>query len=65
MGDEVKFPRGELVWEQVFERGRLKYVVTSKPARDFYFLYEVRNGVLSKIKKAKSPAELISSMEVR
>ena len=37
----------------------LVFVVTSKsPLRDMYFLYEVVDGSLTKIGKAKSPLEL-------
>ena len=37
---------------------RALFIVTSKPTRDFYFLYELVDGVFKKLGKAKSPLEL-------
>lgn len=36
----------------------LRYIITSKAARDFYFLYELRDGKFVKLGKDKSPLAL-------
>jgi hypothetical protein len=42
--------------------GTPSFILTSKPARDFYFLYEVLDdGSLKKLGKARSPTELEES----
>ena len=41
-------------------------ILTSKPARDFYFLYEVlEDGSLKKLGKARSPTELEEKFDVK
>lgn len=42
----------------------LLFIVTSKPTRDFYFLYEVVDGAFKKLGKAKSPLELEEKFKV-
>lgn len=61
--DAFKSPKGEIIWEQFYSGGKLMYVVTSKPARDTYYLYRNESGVLRKIGKAKSPVDLREKME--
>lgn len=39
--------------------------MTSKPIRDFYFLYEVVDGEFKKLGKAKNPTELEEKFKVR
>ncbi len=52
-------PKGEIAWVGYYSIDHeLKYIVTSKPARDFYFLYEVIDDAFVKIAKDKSPAVL-------
>lgn len=40
------------------------YIMTSKEARDYYFLYEVVDGKFKKLGRAKSPKELEERFEV-
>lgn len=41
-----------------YKNEKLKYVITSKPTREWYFLYEVsKTGSLTKKEKAKTPIE--------
>ncbi len=52
-------PKGETVWEQVFDKtGALRYLITSKPARDWYTLYEAAPDKLIRRGKARTPPEL-------
>lgn len=56
----IKYPKGETVWVSYrTSKGETTHILTSKPARDFYFLYEVLpDGKLNKLGKAKTPTEL-------
>lgn len=58
MADEIITPKGEIVWERIYSGGQLIYLVTSKPARDFYILYKFDSGILKKLGKARTPVEL-------
>lgn len=61
----MTYPRGELVWTSYYNLLReLLFIVTSKPTRDFYFLYEVVDGAFKKLGKAKSPLELEEKFKV-
>lgn len=63
MGD-VKIPKGEILWERIFDKyKKLQYVVTSKSIRDYYYLYAVDGDNLKKLGKGKSPVELESLMK--
>lgn len=57
---EIKYPKGEVVWVSYRKSdGVTMFILTSKPARDFYFLYEVlADGSLKKLGRARSPTEL-------
>lgn len=53
------YPKGEIVWVSHYDKdGILRYVTTSRPSRECYFLYELVNGKLVKLGKAKSPKVL-------
>ena len=56
----MTYPKGELVWTSYYNTAsELMFIVTSKSAmRDMYFLYELVDGSLIKLGKAKSPLEL-------
>ena len=60
-----KIPKGEIIWESIYENGILKYVVTSKQTRDLYFLYEVRGDDVSKVGKGKTPPDLMKGLKKR
>ena len=55
-----KSPRGEIVWTAYYDAGRrLRFFLTSKPLRDYYFLYSVEeDGSFKKLGKSKSPTDL-------
>ena len=50
--------KNEILWETMLKNGKPVYRVTSDPARQWYYLYEVKDGKDIKVKKAKSPKEL-------
>lgn len=52
---EPKYPKGERV---------LRFILTSKDSRDFYFLYELVDGNFRKLGKARSPMELEEKFRV-
>ena len=55
----MKYPRGETVWTGYYNTNHeLMFIVTSKPIRDYYFLYEYVDGDFKKLGKARSPVEL-------
>lgn len=61
----MRYLRGETVWTGYYNRKReLLFVVTSKPARDYYYLYGVENGELKKLGRAKTPTELETKYHV-
>ena len=56
----MKYPVNETVWAGYYNRsGDLRYIITSKSARDWYFLYEVVDGAFKKIGKEKEPPMLV------
>ena len=58
-------PKGEVAWVSYNVDGVVKYMLTSKEnVRDFYFLYEVVDGVLKKLGKARTPLELESKFNI-
>lgn len=62
---ELKFPKGEIVWTQYLDEKRnLRFIVTSKPMQDTYFLYELKDGKFVKLGKASDPVELEKTYHV-
>lgn len=56
---KYSYPKGEFVWvRHNGTDGNLRYITTSKQSRDFYYLYELRDGKFVKIGKHKDPQEL-------
>ena len=61
----MTYPRGEQLWTRYHNiSGNLVFITTSKPVRDFYFLYELVDGSFHKLGKAKSPLELEAKFKV-
>lgn len=57
---DVKMPRGEVAWVGYYDKDeRLRFVITSKETRDWYYLYAEKDGALVKLGKAKEPPELL------
>ena len=58
-------PRGERVFSGYYNRrGILLFVITAKEARDFYFLYEVKDDVYTKLGRSKNPLDLVEKYHV-
>lgn len=64
---KIKVPKGEQAWVWYNNvKGEAVCLLTSKPLRDFYFLYEVKSdGSLAKLGKAHSPTELEEKFNVQ
>lgn len=62
----VKCPKGEIVWQTIYDKDhRLRYFVTSRPVRDFYFLYRVaEDGSIQKLGRDKLPPALLEKHKV-
>lgn len=61
----MTYPNGEQVWTSYYNSSHeLLFIVTSKPTRDFYFLYEFVDGAFKKLGKAKSPLKLEEKFNV-
>lgn len=63
----IQYPRGEIVWVNYANRnGDILFILTSKPTRDYYYLYEVLvDGKLKKLGKSKEPPELENKYNVK
>ena len=65
MPSEFIYPKGEHVWVSYYDTShKLVFIITSKEARDYYFLYELVDGKFKKLGRAKSPTELENKFEV-
>ena len=63
---KVKYPKGEIVWVTYRNTAEeIKFIITSKPARDAYFLYELINDEFKKLGKAKTPTKLVEIYDVK
>lgn len=57
--DALKYPKGERVFTGYYNTaGELLFILTAKEARDYYFLYELKDGAFRKLGRSKSPPEL-------
>lgn len=55
----VPYPNGERAWVTLLdENQKPKYLITSKPNREMYFIYEVQNEKLARLGKDKNPLTL-------
>lgn len=65
MINEPKYPKGERVWVGFYSQiHELKFIITSKENKDFYFLYELVDGEFRKLGRSRSPKELEEKFEV-
>ena len=59
-------PKNEPVWERLLDRaGRLRFFITSRPARDVYFLYKAGPEGFIKLGRARTPPELKEKYRVQ
>lgn len=53
---DIKIPKGQIRWESIYDANHiLKQIVTSDEMRRKYYLYNVDNGILTKIESNTSP----------
>ncbi len=58
-------PRGEHAFTGYYNRnGILLFVITAKEARDYYYLYEVKDDVYTKLGRSRNPLELVEKFKV-
>lgn len=61
----AKLPKDERVWVSYKNsKGIVRFLITSKPTRDSYTLYEVVDGDPKRISKSPSPGTLIEKFDV-
>ena len=66
MGKDAKLPKGETVWVDYKNAdGVTVFILTSKDARDCFYLYELIDDKYVKLGKAKEPPELEAKFNVR
>ena len=64
--DGLKYPAGEILEARLFDiDGELAFIITTKKASDYHYLYSVEGTVFKKLGKATSPLELESKFETR
>lgn len=64
--DKLKYPKGETVWVTYHNTSEeIKFIITSKPARDAYFLYELIDNEFKKLGKAQTPTKLVETYDVK
>ena len=65
MSNDITYPKGEIPWVSYYdEHGNFKYLLTSKAPRDFYYLYEVTEGKLTKLGRSRNPKELEETYKI-
>ncbi len=65
MAKADKIPKDERVWVSYYSTGgETRFVITSKPSRETYFLYEISGDFAKKLGKSISPAELAEKFGV-
>lgn len=63
---KIKYPKGETVWQTYQNTSEeVKFIITSKPSRDAYFLYELIGDEFKKVGKAKTPTKLVETYDVK
>ena len=61
----LKYPKGEIVWTGYYnKKDQLLFILTSKPQRDYYYLYEVTDDGFKKLGRSKNPKELEEKFKV-
>lgn len=63
---EGKYPVGEEVWVRYLNRmGDTVSIITSKPSREWYYLYDLVDGEYIKRGKDKNPSALVDRFGVK
>lgn len=62
---EIKRPSGETVFVWYYDiKHTLRFILTAKTSRDYYFLYEIVDGKCVKLGRSTSPRNLEEKFEV-
>lgn len=57
--DGLKYPTGEILEARLFDvDDELAFIITTKPASEYHYLYSVEGTGFKKLGKATSPLEL-------
>ncbi len=60
-----KLPAAERAWTDYFDqKGRKRFVLTSTQTRDWYFLYEIKDGGFVRLGKERTPSKLEERFQV-
>ena len=58
-------PKSEHAWVGYYDRSdNLRFVITSKESRDFYYLYRADGDKFTKLGRSKEPPELVVKHKV-
>lgn len=61
----AKLPKDERVWVSYKnKKGVTRFLITSKPTRDAYTLYEIIDGDPKRMGKSPSPGDLVEKFDV-
>ena len=61
----MTYPKGETVWVGYYDNNhKLRFILTSKENREYYFLYERDGDAFKKLGRSRSPKELEEKFEV-
>lgn len=56
---EYIYPKGEIVWVSYCDKdNNLRYIITSKQTRDYYYLYELKEQKFVKLGRDRNPRVL-------
>lgn len=57
--EKLPYPKGEIRWKGIhYKTGELRYLITSKPDRVRYNLYELKDGQFIRLGSGPSPKKL-------
>lgn len=55
----LQYPKGERVWVEYYnQKKELRYIVTAKQTREYFYVYELVNGAFVKLGRDKNPLAL-------
>lgn len=63
--DKPKYPKSETVWTSYYASSdNLMFILTAKPQRDAYYLYEFLANEFKKLGRSKTPLELEAKFDI-
>lgn len=65
MSNRKSIPAGEMVWVTYSNsKHEQRFIITSKSARDYYYLYRVNSDGVEKLGKARAPQDLEDKFQI-